>query len=64
MCPCPHGFGNENLCNLCHSGQMMESHSPNKDIIPETKEELKEFTRNLARTKNRKIPQRRKNVKS
>jgi len=47
--PCPHGFDNENLCNLCCNSQKIGVYLPNKDIFPETKEELKEFTRNLAR---------------
>lgn len=47
---CPHGYANEKLCNLCQMTNRITSpkpHPPNNDILPETKEELKEFTRNL-----------------
>ncbi|MEK7574238.1 MAG: hypothetical protein AAB514_01770 [Patescibacteria group bacterium] len=43
----PRGFRNENLGNLCHQIQKMGDYRPNRDIFPETEEELKEFIRNL-----------------
>lgn len=58
MRPYPHGFSNENSRGLCRDGQKIGFFPPNKDILPETKEELKEFTKNLAQTKNKK-PKRR-----
>lgn len=62
MCPCPHGFDNENLCNLCYGGQntqKTEFFPQNKDILPETKEEIKKFAKNLTRGKYRKTQKRR-----
>ena len=40
MCPCPHGFANENLCNLCHSGQEVKTHSPKKRL-PKNRKRIK-----------------------
>lgn len=48
----PHGYENENLCSLCSTSNKtipQKPHPPNNDILPETKEELKEFTKNLER---------------
>lgn len=59
MPPCPHGFDNENLCSLCHSGKKIRFFPPNRDILPETKEEIKKFAKNLTRGKYRKTQKRR-----
>lgn len=40
--PCPHGFDNENLCSLCHSGQEIKI-LPQKNIRLKTAKELKKY---------------------
>jgi len=52
-----YGPRNEKLHNLCQTKTITASlgfYPPNRDILPETKKELKEFTRNLeGKTKRR-----------